>query len=56
MAKAILAGKEVKKLPPQNSRRHFAPAYTIFPWFPKNFFLGNSPCYTGYWNSKNKQI
>lgn len=56
MAKAVFAGKEVKKLSPKNRRRNLAPMHTILSGFPKNFFLGNGPGNTGYWDSQDKQI
>lgn len=55
MAKAILAGEEVKKNSFQNCFTQSAAIAKIISGFPEYFFMGNSPCNTGNRAYKNKR-
>lgn len=47
MTEAVFAGEEVKELPDENGISLAASSCTKLTAFPKNFFVGYSPRYTG---------
>ena len=55
MAKTVLAGKYIKKLPAGCCFCLLRALYAIFPRFPENFFVGNCPCNAGYGDGQDKQ-
>jgi hypothetical protein len=43
MAKAIFTGEKVEELPAECRWFFYRTLHTIFPWFPENFFMCDSP-------------
>lgn len=56
MTEAVFAGKEIKEFALQQRFTFLRFTFTIFPWFPENFFMRYSPGYAGYWQRHNKKI
>ncbi len=56
MTKTVFAGEEVEKFALPNGFAVGTHFFTILPWFPKHFFMGNRPCYTSYGHGQQKQI